>query len=282
MRLDPGTSWLPLHQSVNSEWETKKSFHYLQSCLTDSSWINLIDLIQIIWHKIGKTRLLCNTEWVFLVYYLLLSTHLLSCTVLKVLHIYIRRRLITRGLWCRFWGQRRMQSINWVVSCEILTITLDIWFSYHPVSPNYGCLATLPTKADTGKSKVNSVKSSLQGDRTQDLLDQYPNALFWLLTCSWMSSEQTPGGCTCIYCSLSPWSFECHIRKDKSAIQMKVTLGNANLVIRRSSSDTVHIVVRTKWGTTTLNMDMRFVNKTDLTLVPLVFNLILADLPTLC
>ena len=35
----------------------RKAFSSLQSCLTDSSWINLIHLIQLILHKIGKTRL---------------------------------------------------------------------------------------------------------------------------------------------------------------------------------------------------------------------------------
>ena len=42
----------------------KKAFNTLQSCLTDSSSIHLILLIQLILYKIGKTRLKLRERWI--------------------------------------------------------------------------------------------------------------------------------------------------------------------------------------------------------------------------
>ena len=83
--LDLRTSWSPVrlanhYTKVSTVSEThRNAFSSLQSCSTDSSWINLI---QLTWHKIGKTRMapcligLYLTKWKW--EHLLLQYRLLS------------------------------------------------------------------------------------------------------------------------------------------------------------------------------------------------------------
>ena len=61
--LIQGSSWSPVrlanhYTKVSTLSERhRKAFSSLQSCLTDSSWINLIHLIQLIQYKVGNTRI---------------------------------------------------------------------------------------------------------------------------------------------------------------------------------------------------------------------------------